>query len=328
MEVNYGMRVLCLPHDCIMKLLSEANAEQLKVIIYACANEQFAHEPYQNRARAVKDLHMQWSDIEDAIAFWQSNGALIDQGEERAKPVAIKKSGSADLIKKEAPEYTGEMAASIIESSVMLQQLIDKCGAMLGKMLNKNEVSHIVSMYDYLRLSPEYIQMLFEYCIENGKKSIVYIARMAYGMFDNDITTVEELEHRLDEERKKNDLMYSIRELFGIGARALTTREKTCINRWLDEFNSPFELIKEAYEITVDKTGDASVVYANAILKRWHEAGFTTLEQTKAEAESYKASKKAKESKASNGKMGAFDEDEFMQLAVKRSYKGANGGND
>ena len=325
MDINYASKVLSLPYECVMNALKSANADQLRVIIYACSNEQFIAEPHKNRARAVKDLQMQWSDIESALDFWRDKGAFIDSDREADKAHTVKRSSSADLLKKDAPEYTGKEAAEIIEKNITLQRLIDKCGAMLGKMLNKNEVSHIVSMYDYLQLSSEYIQVLFEYCIENDKKSVVYISRMAFSMFDSDVTTVEGLKLMLEEERKKNDLLYRIKELFGIGARTLTTREKSCINKWIDEYKTPFELITEAYEITVDKTGDASVVYANAILKRWFEAGYTTLEQTKAEAESYKASKKAKEQKnQNNAKMGNFDEEEFLDLALKRSYKGKN----
>ncbi len=322
MEINYSARVLSLPHDTVLRVIQTASAEELKVMIYLCSNEEFRKDPSKNRAKAVKDLHLQWSDIEGAISFWEKNGAFMNS-DQIPTPVIERKNKASELLKKEAPEYSSEEAAGIIESSDELKKLIDECSALLGKMLNKNEVSHIVSMYEYLRLTPEYIKKLFEYCIECDKKSVVYISRMAYSMFDNDITTIDELLSHLEEEDKKTDLIYRIRELFGIGSRALTSREKSNINRWIEEYNSPFELIQQAYEITVDRTGEASVVYASAILKRWHAEGFTTLEETKAEAESYKASKKAKEAKE-KGHLGNFDEDEFMALAIRRSYKDKN----
>jgi DnaD/phage-associated family protein len=191
---------------------------------------------------------------------------------------------------------------------------------MLGKMLNKNEIAHIVSMYEYLRLSPEYIEKMFDYCIKTDKKSVVYIARMVYSMFENDITTVEELESHLAKEEIKNDILYGIKELFGIGARALTSKEKNSFTKWIEEYDMSFEMIKEAYEITVDRTGESAIGYMGAILKRWHSEGFTTVEETKAEAESYKASQKEKENKDKK-QLGNFDEDEFMTAAIKRSYK-------
>ena len=319
MEINYSAHVLSLPLDPVFRVMQTATAEQFRVMIYLCSNDEFRNDPSKNRARAVKDLHMQWADIEEAISFWDKNGAFLDS-ENINKPVIEKKSKSSELLKREAPEYSSEEAANIIEKSDELKRLIDKCSVFLGKMLNKNEVSHIVSMYEYLRLSPEYIDKLFEHCTDNDKKSVVYISRMAYSMFDNDIITTEALEAHLEEEDKKNNLLYRIKELFGIGVRALTSKEKNNFTRWIEEYKMPFEMIKEAYEITVDRTGESAVSYASAILKRWHTAGFTTVEETKAEAESYKASQKEKEAKNKN-QLGDFDEDEFMTAAIKRSYK-------
>lgn len=316
MQINYSNRVLALPFDCVMRELQTVTGEQLKVLIYACSNSQFIESPESCRAHAVKDLHLQWSAIEEAIDFWEKQGVFVQPTEE-AKPISPKRVKASELLKKEAPEYTSEETASIIEKSDELKGLIDLCSSMLGKMLNRSEISYIVSMYEYLRLSPSYIKTLFEYCIESDKKSVLYISRMAFSMFDSDIVTEEALIRHLEEEKIKDDLLYNIRQLFGIGSRALTTREKTCINRWIDEYKMPLDMITEAYEITVNKTNEPSVVYANAVLKRWHSEGFTTIEQIKAEAESYKASKKAKE----ENKMGNFDEDEFMALALQRSYK-------
>ena len=319
MEINYSAHVLSVPLDSVFRVIQTATADQFRVLLYICSNSAFRKEPEKNRALAVKDLHMQWADIEEAISFWDKNGAFLNSDDIRT-PVIEKKGKSSDLLKREAPEYSSEETAVIIEKSNELKLLIDKCSAMLGKMLNKNEIAHIVSMYEYLRLSPEYIEKMFDYCIKTDKKSVVYIARMVYSMFENDITTVEELESHLAKEDVKNDILYGIRDLFGIGARALTSKEKNSFTKWIEEYDMSFEMIKEAYEITVDRTGESAIGYMGAILKRWHSEGFTTVEETKAEAESYKASQKEKESKDKK-QLGNFDEDEFMTAAIKRSYK-------
>ena len=41
----------------------------------------------------------------------------------------------------------------------------------------------------------------------------------------------------------------------------------------------PYELIEKAYEITVENTGGASIPYCNAVLEKWYQSGYTTLEQ-------------------------------------------------
>ncbi len=319
MEINYSAHVLSVPLDSVFRVIQTATADQFRVLLYICSNSAFRKEPEKNRALAVKDLHMQWADIEEAISFWNKNGAFLNSDDIQT-PVIEKKGKSSDLLKRDAPEYSSEETAVIIEKSDELKRLIDKCSAMLGKMLNKNEIAHIVSMYEYLRLSPEYIEKMFDYCIKNDKKSVVYISRMVYSMFENDITTIDELESHLAKEDIKNDLLYGIKELLGIGARALTSKEKNSFAKWIEEYGMSYEMIKEAYEITVDRTGESAIGYMGAILKRWHSEGFTTVEETKAEAESYKASQKEKENKDKK-QLGNFDEDEFMTAAIKRSYK-------
>ena len=60
------------------------------------------------------------------------------------------------------------------------------------------------------------------------------------------------------------------------------------------------EIIRMAYEVTVNATGNASIPYANSILTRWHEAGMKTSEdverliaQEKAEREAALAEERA-----------------------------------
>ena len=54
--------------------------------------------------------------------------------------------------------------------------------------------------------------------------------------------------------------------------------QKKLIRVWLDEYKTPFELIKEACQRTVEKTNGVAVGYTNGILKNWHENGINTIE--------------------------------------------------
>lgn len=55
-------------------------------------------------------------------------------------------------------------------------------------------------------------------------------------------------------------------------------KEEKLIRVWLDEYKTPFELIKEACQRTVEKTNGVAVGYTNGILKNWHENGINTIE--------------------------------------------------
>ena len=106
---------------------------------------------------------------------------------------------------------------------------------------------------------------------------------------------------------------YALRDLFGIGKRALIKRERDAFFRWVSEWEMPLDVITRAYEITVGATGEPSVPYTNAILEKWHAEGLTTLEAVEvAEAERTPAPAK--------NTMGNFDTDDFFEAALKRSY--------
>ena len=100
MEINYSARVLSLPHDTVLRVIQTASAEELKVMIYLCSNEEFRKDPSKYRAKAVKDLHLQWSDIEGAISFWEKNGAFLNS-DQIPTPIIERKNKASDLLKKE-----------------------------------------------------------------------------------------------------------------------------------------------------------------------------------------------------------------------------------
>ena len=75
-------------------------------------------------------------------------------------------------------------------------------------------------------------------------------------------------------------------------------------------------MIENAYELTVNSTGEASLPYAGKIMDNWFKAGYSTLEQAKEAEFTYK--KKKENEKQSDS---SFDNDEFFEAALKRSYE-------
>jgi DnaD/phage-associated family protein len=95
-----------------------------------------------------------------------------------------------------------------------------------------------------------------------------------------------------------------------MGMRELSKKESEKIDMWLKADISE-ELIRKAYDITVDKTGKASFVYASKIIENWISAGYKTL----ADVENSEANHKNAIEKSS------FDVDDFFKAALERSEK-------
>jgi DnaD/phage-associated family protein len=100
-------------------------------------------------------------------------------------------------------------------------------------------------------------------------------------------------------------------------SRALTTKEKRFIDSWIVSFGYTFEIIKLAYEITIDKINEPSLNYANAILESWNVSGLKTEEAVRAQM----AAEAEAKGEPAAGK--SFDSTDFFEAALRRSYEGS-----
>jgi DnaD/phage-associated family protein len=96
--------------------------------------------------------------------------------------------------------------------------------------------------------------------------------------------------------------------------RELTTKEKRYVNSWTVTFGYGMEVIRLAYELTVDKIGEPSLNYANAILESWNAKGLKTEDEVKAQIEA------EAEAKGEPVAGKSFDSADFFEAALRRSY--------
>jgi len=95
-----------------------------------------------------------------------------------------------------------------------------------------------------------------------------------------------------------------LRTLLGIGDRTLTTKEEAMFKCWTQEWNFSDDLIKLAYDKTVDQIHNPNIDYMNAIMNRWHNEGINTLEAA------------LNDKKTSS----SFEDDEFIARALARGF--------
>ena len=166
----------------------------------------------------------------------------------------------------------------------------------------------MVALQDYLNLEDEFILVLVDHCAKRGKKTLHYIKKCAFTFYNEGITTADALREHLNKLDALCSVEGKIRSMFGMTGRDLTTKEKKLIGTWVCEFGYDVDVIRKAYEITVDTTQTPTPAYANAILERWHKEGLKNLEEIE----------KAEAQKAPTN--GSFDTDDFFEAALKRSF--------
>lgn len=308
----YKNKVLALPAEVVSEKLSTATKEELQVLLSVYA------EPEFDACTLASKLEMTVNVFNRALESWRDNGVLSIEGEDaptKEKTAArdaqkLRKSAIASTIAR----YTSNELAAVVETREGCTELLDSCQQILGKIFNTAETSIIIGLLEQMSLSHEYILRLCMHAAEMQKKSVRYVEKMAIDLYDRDITTYPALEEELLKVRDRVSFENFVRELFGTGKRALIKKEKDFIVAWSEKFKFSREMIQKAYEITVSKTNDSSMSYANAILENWYAAGFKSVEEV--ETAEQERTKNAVPTGSS------FSTDSFFEAALKRSYEG------
>ncbi len=293
-EWLYGGSVLCLPGRAV-EFLSRASADELRVLIAmasGCADS----------ARLAKMSGSSEEAVLAAVRFWAEAGMISADG--IAAPERRETS---------RPSYSGEEMERICGEGDM-RELIEVCSVVLGKTFTPAETESILYLHDGLRLDFEYIVKLCKHCHDIGKPALRYIEKVGISLYDSGVVTVGALDAYIERERRKQDMEYRIRSLFGLGERALTPKEREYLEKWTIEWNLPFELIELAYNDMMAAISQPKFSYENGILKKWVEAGCRTKEDVAAYAEKHKKAPKSEKKEREIG----FDLDEFFEAATRR----------
>ena len=252
------------------------------------------------------------AEVESSVAFWRGTGVLV-VGDGESAPLEEAPATPVKVIaEKGLPDYSTEELSEVLSRRTELAQLINDAQQAFGKVFNTHEIAIIAGLADYLGLDEEYILLLLTHCRHMEKKSLRYAEKMAITLHDEGIHDARALEERLHNIEIMAEASGRVRAMFGINSRALTTKEKTMIEKWICVMHYDEDMLRRAYEITVDSTSKPSIPYANSILERWYAEGYRTLADVDAALAEYKRKK------AGNG--SSFDVDEFFEAALKRTY--------
>ena len=327
----YQKMILSLPEEPIRSRLNTASRDEFAVLFAVYSEPEFT--PSELAAR----LEMTESVFRRALNGWKEAGALRIEEEDRQeepKPETVpepqppetssepepSESEKAEASKNRVqvhttlPHYTSDEVAGVIERRHGCSELLDSCQQILGKVFSSSEVEILVGLVDHLALPHDYILLLCSYCAAKDKRSLRYIQKLAVDFFDRDILTYAALDTELRSLEARNSLERYVRTLFGLGSRALIKKEKAYLAAWGEKYGFSRELIQKAYELSVSRTKEANMSYANGILEKWYAAGLKTPEEVDA------AEGERNQGKEEQPPGSSFSTDEFYEAALRRSY--------
>lgn len=216
-----------------------------------------------------------------------------------------------------APSYTSAELAELIEKRADAAAFMNSAQQIMGKMFSTREMNILFGMVEYIGFDEECVLSILAYVSELDRKTIKYAETLAFSLYDEGLTDKAALEERLARMSAARSVRGKVEAMFGMTGRALTTKEKKFLTAWTETMGFDADVIRLAYEITVDNTGEAALPYANTILESWHTLGLRTADEVQAELEKSRAAKKSAKSAASK----SFDTDEFFEAALKRTFE-------
>ncbi len=300
---KYIGSIVNLPSN-VVDIAKDASEAELKVILGISAYSGYFSDFEKALPLLCEKLELSLSEVTEALEFWAKNGIINIDGLE-ITPEIVSSVSEAD---NSMPTYTGAQITKLLGAHPDFKMLADCAQNVLEKSFTPtdyNSLLHIKSLYNF---SDEYILMLLAYCVENNTTNWAYIRKTTKILYDEGVDTYEKLESHFAARRNKRSLEYKIRKLFGVGGREFTSKEKAFFESWAG-LKFSYDLIKHAYEISVDSGKGANWSYTNKILENWHISGIKTVEDAE------KAQKSHKEKLS----MSSFDTDDFFEAALKRS---------
>jgi DnaD/phage-associated family protein len=313
---NFGNKVIVLPAS-ILEASSDVNMTDIKVLLAVASK---SGDGDMDLKALAGSIGMELGEFISSLNSWQKKGLIglsesvgnIEATETEKEPLKLPKK---PLRKSdEVPRYTTEELSVILEKRSETAHLIDECQQTFGKIFNTHEINILLGLVDYLALGWDYVLELLEFCARQGKHSINYVERTAFSFAESGVDTVEALKIKIAELECMKSNESFVRKLFGMKSRALTAKEKKCIEQWFGKFGYGEDVITRAYELTVSATNEPSVPYANAIIERWFSEGIKTIEDID------RAAAERVESQKSEPGEGSFDTDDFFESALRRSY--------
>ncbi len=317
LKIKYGDSVFALPRENVMLSLQSAREFELKVLLIAAADDSLRADYDSACEKLCKQLDCTKTALGRALDFWRRAG-VMDAGDAAVLPGAENPSAptAKTLQSFSLPTYTESQTADAMEKHSALKGIIDSCQQIVGKIFTPAETASIVCLYDYLKLSdPGYIETLYSYCKANGKTSPRYIEKVALTMHDEDISTTAQLSEYIEHRAHHDEIYSGFKSIIGT-SRSLTAREKQFVDKWADEWKMSMDVIKRAYDATVDSIGSYKIAYMNRIIENWYNSGLTTLSLVEASLEQYRRSK-ADAEKTGSG----FETDEYFEAAVANTKK-------
>lgn len=322
------------------ELLAKADESDLKILIalMMAADENGVVDESFSVSSA---LGLERTEVAAAIKFWRGAGFIETAGatdkapkEDTAKKTDTpakkednkKKSGEVTTAHRDGAletshdmdGYRSAELADILEQRQVSYEFIEEAQRVFGKTFNSYDTGIVVSLVDRLGFEEAAVLSILAYMTRIGKRGLRYTEKVAMGFYDDGYTTAKEVEAHIAAIERSKETVYKVKQLFGATNRELSKSEKSMFEKWTMKLDYDIDVIRIAYDITIDVKHEPIPKYTGAILENWYNLGLRTADEVRAHESSKKESRDTKSKSESADK--SYDIDDFFDAALKRTF--------
>ncbi len=284
--------IFAVPKSIVDEHMALCTGVALKVILTVLRNPSVSVDI----SALSKVLVLPPDEIKAALDYWVNCGILESTGAtisvappEPHKPPQIAHVEKVEIHQKQTEKppktaiatarirYTRAEVNEMIDGDSTLTTLVAEMQGCLGKTLTSVDLDALTALYTYYGMSAYFIMMVAQYCASIDKRSLSYIEKTA-AQWQSDSVNDDNIAVHIAQMAERSAGEGRLRRLLGITDRRLTSAERAFIISWTETMQMPDELITEAYEKTVERTGKLQFKYMNSILTAWHQKGIKTVQ--------------------------------------------------
>jgi DnaD/phage-associated family protein len=288
LDMGIWSSIFAVPTAIVDNHIKLAGSVQLKVLLWSLRNsgKSFSHE------QIAQSLALPTADVKDALTYWIETGILSLKKQKPSyhlqknfmqtavppqKSEFSPKTPARPLSRPQKPD--AKSIAKRITQDEAVSFLMQEAQVILGRPISNGDSATLLMIHDNDGLPVDVITMILQYAVNVGKPSMKYIEKMAINWGEEGITTIQKAEQKIRSLDSHTKAWRTIERIIGIEHRMPTTKEDEATNRWINDWKTDEDLIKEAYERCVNANGKYILAYIDSIIKRWRKEGITTLQQ-------------------------------------------------
>lgn len=310
--------------DNISELLSNADEQDLRIMTLLLMSADRSGD-LPDGFSAEEILGLSKSEVDASLKFWQGAGVIgtvrsakkknSEQGSEAGKISVPTAHRNGAVESNGVDNYKSAELAALLESRSVTARFVDEAQRVFGKTFNSYDINIVVGLIDQYGFEEEAVLVILAYVLRIGKRSVRYAEKIAIGLYDDGITSAEATVARISEMEQSKEILSQIKSIYGFGSRALTNTEETLFTKWTQKYGYDIEVIRIAYDITVNAIQKPAPKYTDKIIEKWYSEGLRTV----TEIEERERAKR--EASAGEGEpQKSYELDDFFTAAMNRSF--------